>query len=296
MTTPKAVWTPAEPISGDVIAAVVAAIEADPQLAARIHAAADLDGSPLAAHHTLGGGAVQAAAGNHQHPESTPDRLQLVSHEEEFLAARSANEEYAWLVTEISGTAAASNAFAGEPGRPGIVRLSTGTTATGSAGHRTNSTALAMSEVEVRCDWIVRFETLSDGTNTYVARAGFIDVGGGAPLATPTNGAFFEYASAATGNWRIRTAFSGSLNTIVTAVPVVAGQWYHLAVKVTPDALRADFLIDGLLVGSSTSFIPNGVGAETGCGATLSKTVGLTARTMDIDYARLEISSATITR
>lgn len=51
----------------ELVAQLVAALAADPELAARIHAAADSDASPQALHHTLGEGNTQAATGSHLH-------------------------------------------------------------------------------------------------------------------------------------------------------------------------------------------------------------------------------------
>lgn len=66
-TTGTAPATTAPPTPGQLAGQVVTVLEADPRLTARSHAASDVDGSPLAQHHTLGGDARQAAPGNHGH-------------------------------------------------------------------------------------------------------------------------------------------------------------------------------------------------------------------------------------
>lgn len=64
-------WAVTPPSSAEVDAAlarrVIAMIEADPALAARLHQASDVDSSRLALHHTLGTAPLAAAAGDHSH-------------------------------------------------------------------------------------------------------------------------------------------------------------------------------------------------------------------------------------
>lgn len=55
-------------IFGSLARGFVEIVGTDGPLVSLLHQAADTDGSPLALHHTLGAGARQAAAGNHDHP------------------------------------------------------------------------------------------------------------------------------------------------------------------------------------------------------------------------------------
>ena len=55
-------------IFGALARGFVEVVGTDGPLVSLLHQAADTDGSPLALHHTLGAGARQAAAGNHEHP------------------------------------------------------------------------------------------------------------------------------------------------------------------------------------------------------------------------------------
>lgn len=57
---------------GALVRAVAGGLSVDPDQVAILHDASDVDGSPLALHHTLGAGARQAAAGNHGHAASGP--------------------------------------------------------------------------------------------------------------------------------------------------------------------------------------------------------------------------------
>lgn len=77
MSTPTPDWegnrrwgiAPADQADVDAALArrVIAMIEADPALAARLHQASDVDSSRLALHHTLGTSPLVAAAGDHSH-------------------------------------------------------------------------------------------------------------------------------------------------------------------------------------------------------------------------------------
>jgi hypothetical protein len=295
VTEPRPEWAGRrQPGAGrdQLLASLISVIEQDPGLVARIHAAADTDGSPLALHHTLGGGALQAAAGNHQHTEQAPDLLQLVRYEEEFLAVRTAGNTYAWLVAETSGAGTGHNTIAAEAGRPGIVQLSTGSTAAGTAGLRTNSAAIRPGNGTMRTDWLVFLPVLSTAAEEYVLRLGFLDDASSSIV----DGAWLVYDRTATVNWRARTAIGAAATFVNTAAPVVAGAWLHLAIEIAADSSRADYYLNGAAIASITTNVPIGAGAETGCGLTLTKTVGTTARVVNVDYARLEVRSATVVR
>jgi len=72
MSTPDGLFAPRPALAGEEAARkvaddVVTAVAGDPQRALRVHQASDVDGGPLAQHHTLGLDAGQAAPGNHAH-------------------------------------------------------------------------------------------------------------------------------------------------------------------------------------------------------------------------------------
>lgn len=166
---------------------------------------------------------------------------------------------------------------------PGVARATTGTTNTGRAGvgAATNDTVILGTSV-ARFMSIVKITTLSDATNRFVAYGGFHD----SFAAGPADGLYIEYTdNVNAGNWTAYV-FSNAVQQAAfnTGVAVVAGTWYRLEVEVNAAGTQAVFKIDGTTVYTHTGTIPTGAARTTGFFTQIRKTVGTTARTMDIDY------------
>lgn len=123
---------------------------------------------------------------------------------------------------------------------------------------------------------------LADVTNTYSLRAGFLD----SVSVESTDGVFFRYAyTVNAGKWQFVTRANNVETITDTGIVFNASQNYKLNIEVQPDGLKAFALIDGVTVASSTLTIPVGAGRETGFGAMLLKTAGVTAKTFFTDYS-----------
>lgn len=133
----------------------------------------------------------------------------------------------------------------------------------------------------------VRLGNLSDGTNTFTVRFGFMnDAGGDAP-----NGVFFRYTHGTnSGNWQ-GVARTNSVETSVntSTAPVTSG-WQKMRIVVNAAGTRADFYINGTNVGNVQSNIPTAAGRETALGACIIKSAGTTARTLLMDYLAWQIT------
>lgn len=191
-----------------------------------------------------------------------------------------------------SGTSAATSAQATDASnRIGIVRSTTGTTATG-------RTAIASSASSVRLgggSWIfetsVNITTTSTSTERFQLAIGFVDT---YTAANQVDGVYFLYdeggvstGSTATGNWQTVTVSNSSRTFNQNAVnPTTAAQgtWYTLRIEINAAGNEAVFKVNGVTIGTHTSTIPTGAGRETGFGWLMIKSVGTTARTVDFDY------------
>lgn len=123
---------------------------------------------------------------------------------------------------------------------------------------------------------------LADVTNTYSLRAGFLD----SVSVESTDGVFFRYAyTVNAGKWQFVTRANNVETITDTGIVFNASQNYKLNIEVQPDGLKAFALIDGVVVASSALTIPVGAGRETGFGAMLLKTAGVTAKTFFTDYS-----------
>lgn len=180
----------------------------------------------------------------------------------------------------------------------GLVRSTTATTATGRAGLASGAAILLFGGGE----WFFEIEnaitTLSDGTNRFTYLAGFIDT-----FTTPNivDGVFFLYdeggvstGSTASPNWQIVTA-SNNTRTFTTTSVAVTTRFQRLTIEVNAAGTSAEFFIDGTLVGTHTTNIPTGAGRQTGYGTNIIKSIGTTARTVDIDYINV-VSKFTASR
>lgn len=176
----------------------------------------------------------------------------------------------------------------------GVIQLARGTTATNGSAFCLAAAAtvfplvLGSGQNDTQ-DWIVRIPTLSDGTNTYGIRLGV----GDASITVPANGAWIEYFSTNSANWR-GIAMNASVQTVASggsSVAVTAGVWTHL--RRTWDGTTMTWYVDGVSIGSTTS-IPTGVALTEF--AHILGTVGTSDRTLLIDrYSRVRTFTARAT-
>lgn len=194
-----------------------------------------------------------------------------------------------------------------ESGRPGVQRASTGTTATGYATITTSTGAYAFGEGDYRFDDVVRWVSLSDGTNGFGSRVGFGDT---ATALLQTNGCGFLYdernvsgvnganankliaycCSAGTCTYDLLDG-SNACDEAFTSVdtPVVANTWMDLSVRMT-GTTRAEFFNDDTKVCSITTNIPT---ARVGAGHSIVKSVGTAGRFMEFDFTRILVDLTT---
>jgi hypothetical protein len=169
---------------------------------------------------------------------------------------------------------------AGEVGHPGVVSMTTSTSAAGRSSLRTDHQAIIFdpaSDLTVG-EWTIKVPTLSTGSERFQIRCGFLDVESGAP----SEGVYFEYDDATAAFWRIgaRTGSSGSPTN--TATTVTAATWYTLRVELT-GVTSAEFLINGISVGTVSTNIPSGTTHDVGLSCHIVKSVGTTSRSMLVD-------------
>lgn len=188
-----------------------------------------------------------------------------------------------------SGTGAATSTQATDNnGRIGLVRSTTGTTATG-------RTAVASGGSVVRTGggtWVyensLNITTTSTVTERFQLALGFIDT---YTAANQVDGIYFLYdeggvstSSTASGNWQCVTVSNSTRTFTTTSTAVTQGTWVTLRIEVNAAANSVVFKINGTTVATHTTNIPTGSGRETGFGWLLIKSIGTTARTVDFDY------------
>lgn len=171
----------------------------------------------------------------------------------------------------------------------GVAECSTGTTAAGRAGGIIGLSSIRFGGGVWLWEATVRVPTLSTVGEEYIDRIGFLD----ATATDATDGAYFEYDRLTSGNfWRIKTAAAAARTATVVGA-VAAATWYRLGIAVAAAASSVDFYIDGELVGTHTTNTPSGAGRETGVGFLITKSGGLTPRTLEVDKIAFACSLTT---
>jgi hypothetical protein len=181
--------------------------------------------------------------------------------------------------TTGSGSAVAQ--IAGASNHPGITELTAaGTGAAALRGERRQD-AIAFGGGFLRWEGIVNVPTLSDGTNRFDVTAGFGDAFNSS---FHDNGIYLYYRdNVNSGQWVGRTENSGSVTDVNSAVAVVGGTWYLLAIEVNAAATSVEFFVNGTSIGTSATNIPSAAGLHFG----IDEQVGTTARTFQVDYCRM---------
>lgn len=171
--------------------------------------------------------------------------------EEDFLSATTTSWKYTGTGTGASASVASDNAAPG----CGVVRLKTGTTATGfaivHAGTPTPSQYL-MGSTPTLYRTYVRMPTLSDATESFRVFAGTA-AGYASNINTIDHICFTYHHAEDDGEWRL-TCRSGGAETSVRGVPVVADanyrlEWYFDGTQVTG-------WVNGVNIGSISTNIP----------------------------------------
>ena len=214
-------------------------------------------------------------------------KLIIPNNKQGFYYARStgtATDGITAATAASGGTAAAQTAIAAHPGYMNFT-LGTSTTGSGSFG------ALSSNHILLGNSWYWKFETLiriaalSDGTNTYTFRAGFIDSGS----AESPDGVFFRYTNGVnSGNWQLIARSNNSETATNSSSAVAAATWYRLTIIVNPAGTSAEFFVNGTSIGTVGTTIPTGAGRGTGFGVMFLKSAG-TADNSVLDEDYLEV-------
>ncbi len=194
------------------------------------------------------------------------------------------------LFASNSGTGASNNygsAANGNDDHIGIVQHQTGTDTTGKAGVFSQSAILLLGRGLSLFETMARIPIVSDGTDIFTYRAGFIDNTGG----EATDGVFFRYThNENSGRWTLVARSNNTETTADSGVVMTANSWYKLRIEVSADGTSAKFYINGTLVGTITGAnIPTAAGRTTGIGNSIIKTAGTTSRNADTDYLYAQI-------
>jgi hypothetical protein len=196
-----------------------------------------------------------------------------------------------WTVT-VSGTGAAHSPvdFA-DANSIGALRLVLGTVATnrGSIGSPT-FTVFQLGQGIAKWASRIRLNTVSDPTNSWVLRSGFID----SATAESVDGVFFRYAhGVAGGNFQAVTR-SNNVETVAdTGVTAAINTTYKLEIEINAAGTNAEFRINGIVVATANTNIPAANGRELGYGLFVLRSAGTASvNAYDVDYLMADLAFA----
>jgi len=184
-----------------------------------------------------------------------------------------------------SGSGSGATIYNGFNGPVGVMQLSTGT-ATTTRGYlygtdpSSGNVAVRMASGSIYfCEFKVRLEDLSDGTNTFWFGCGFIDFSYLSSL--PSDGVWLQYKhDVNSGNWQLSSTSGGTQTTTNSSTAVAADAWTTIRVVVYKSDL-AEIFVNRTSVGTLTSNLP--FNRDTNLCMIIEKTAGTTARLVYVD-------------
>jgi hypothetical protein len=184
--------------------------------------------------------------------------------------------------------------IAGTASHPGILRISSSTTANSGAYIITDATAFLLAGGEV---FEVIFSPQVSGNTSTTLRMGFHDT---TTYSAPVDGAYFEMAA---GSMNIygKTASNSTYSTTGTSYALTVGSWYRALVVLNSNATQVNFYLydesgNQLWTDSLTTNIPTASGRNTGAGV-ITTNSGTTATVLTyFDYMAVGIIGRKLTR
>lgn len=218
-------------------------------------------------------------------PRGSSSRLIL---EEDFVVVTSTAANLNWTVTASGTNAAGSIVTTGaDADHLGVLQLTSGTTASGRATLHLGTANIVLGTRQVECEIVLQVPTLGDATQRFTVYAG---LGDSTAAGESTDAIGFRYAdNVNSGRWVAYCRSNGVESVINSSVAVAAGQWDRLRWRLASGGASVEFFIDDVSIGSISSNIPSGTARALAPLVKAEKTVGTTARTLLVDYYRLEV-------
>ncbi len=180
---------------------------------------------------------------------------------------------------------------------PGIVRLTTGTTATGRTAIAIGTSALAVGAADMIFSCEINLTQLSTAGQRFAVLLGMFS---NLTTVNQTQGVYWLYdsggvstGSSASTNLQTVTVRDG-VRTFNTTNTPAATTWAELKIQINAAGNNVDFLVNNLVKASHTTNIPTGVSRPFGVGIMMIKNVGNTPVTLDLDLINLLITTNSI--
>ena len=165
----------------------------------------------------------------------------------------------------------------------GSLQLATGTTTTGRSSIARSLNQITLSNRVYTQDWRIFLPALSNATDSFFVRVGFMDVVTGDSV----DGVYFRYNDALNaGQWQCVFRYNSAETVVNTTSIVLSNQPINLTIRSDHQTSATyTFYVNDTLVGTINSgLVPSGASRHTGIGASIIKTAGTTSLSIFIDY------------
>lgn len=162
-----------------------------------------------------------------------------------------------WSKTVANGGIVIVNASKIDATHVGILMFEIISSESSRAGIRlsTSKNGLKTGGGVVTFETLLQIETLATAVEDFTATFGTGDRGN-ANIRDHDDGIYFKYNRSVSPNWIVKTARNAIETGTTTSVAVVAGNWFKLKYVVNATATSVDFFINGVLVATHTTNIP----------------------------------------
>lgn len=155
-----------------------------------------------------------------------------------------------WNVAGTGGVLVNTSTFPATAGHPGVWALSSQASTTGTAaislGSNTSGSVF-FGGGAISQNWMTKLSALSDGTDTYSARNGFVD----SFVGTPQNGAYFTYTHGTnSGRWQIVTVKATVATTSDSGIAADTN-FHSFRIDVNAAGTSVSFYIDDVQTSNS---------------------------------------------
>lgn len=200
----------------------------------------------------------------------------------DFMSGAAAVPELAYT-TGNGGTSTAATPTGGM----GTLGFVTDNVTAGSFGAALSAATVRFSLYRARVTWRVQLQMLKASSDDFAMRIGFIDT----TNAKPVDGAYVEYDSSASANWRYCTANNSTRTENASATAVTASAWHLIAIEVNAAGTSVEFFLNGASLGTITTNIPTGATRLTNFGFHVVRLAGTPSQTYTatVDLVGVEI-------
>jgi hypothetical protein len=199
-----------------------------------------------------------------------------------------------WATSQASGGSILQSGAVTNDTNIGVIGLYTGTTTTGRQALISHVDGIQFGANQWTFETRANVQTLSNATDTYTARFGFMDASTG----DPTDGHYFRYTHGTnSGKWQAVTRINlveTATDTGETATAMTNGspmpRW---KIIVDNSGTTVDFYINDRRVVTHSPSGFTGVNRLTGIGYSIIKSAGTTSRPLFIDYTLINCQLGT---